>query len=355
MSEVLDELENEGKEAQAEAEVESPAESEAEPGLVSGPDSEAEFEQEPGLELEPEGQPEAEAEAEPEPEDELEQEPETELEDEPEVEAAEASDAEQNGIEPAQEEEEVADKPSEKREGAVSTADWVVISIVALVLGVLLCLPTFLGSSKSSEGTYDVSGGVATIVNGVEIGENDVSAYINSFRTTQGLEDDEDWGQWMVDNGYTPEMLRTDTIEYFTMRELIAQAIKERGIEVSEGDIDAQIANVAEQLGGEEALSKALEAQSVSMGDYRESVALSLQQEALIDEVTAGDESVSDDAVLEMVKAYFPDQVPEGTDSLDGLDSSLVENMRTMLKQQAFSEWMVKDSEEASVTVNEMP
>lgn len=247
--------------------------------------------------------------------------------------------------------------PEAKEEGkdGPSTADFVIVSIFAVILGLLLCLPTFHGSSSSTGFDYDLSGGVAASINGVEVGENDVTAYITSFRMSQGLENDDAWGQWLVDSGYTPKMLRADVVDYFTTRELFVQAAKEQGIEVSQSDIDAQFASIAEQMGGEDALKEALEMQGASVESYKESIALGLLEEALINKVGSESEAASDDVVLEMMKMYFPDEVPEDTESLDGLDSSLVDSVRTWLKQQAFSDWMDQYREKAAITVNDMP
>lgn len=244
---------------------------------------------------------------------------------------------------------------SEEGESGPSVVDFVVVSICALLFGLLLCLPTFLGSSGSADSGYDLSGGVAVTVNGVEIGENDLTAYVSEFRAAQGLGDDEAWGQWIVDNGYTPEMLRSDTIEYFTTRELTKQAVKEQNIEIDESDVDAQLANIAEQIGGEDVLKEALESQGLTLESYRESIVLSLQQDALADKVTAGNEALADDTVLELMKMYFPDEVSEDTESLEGLDADLVNDVRSWLKQQAFSEWMDQYREQAVITINDMP
>lgn len=243
----------------------------------------------------------------------------------------------------------------EQGEEGPSTADFVIVTICAVILGLLLCLPTLLGSSSSASSEYDVSNGVATNINGVEIGENDVTSFVTSFRMAQGFEDDDAWGQWLVDNGYTPETMRLDVIEYLTTRELLAQAAKEQGVEVSESDVDAQFTAIAEQVGGEEAMSEALAMQGMSVESYRESIALSLLQEGLVDKVTSDDESVSDAAVLEMMKMYFPDEVPADAETLEGLDPSLVDSVRSWLKQQAFSGWMDQYREQSAITVNDMP
>ena len=271
--------------------------------------------------------------------------------------------AEAAGLSEAADEEASAEAPEqspvhgaeEQEQDGPSTADFVIVTICAVILGLLLCLPTLLGSSSSASTDYDLSNGVAANVNGVEIGENDATSFITSFRTTQGFEDEAVWGQWLVNNGYTPETMRSSVIEYLTTRELIVQAAKEQGIEISESDVDAQVADVAEQVGGEEALNEALAMQGMTIESYRESIYWGLLQDGLINKVIADDESVSDEAVLEMMKMYFPDDVPEDTETLEGLDPSLVDSVRSWLEQQAYSEWMDQYREKSTITVNDMP
>ncbi|MBR0406060.1 MAG: SurA N-terminal domain-containing protein [Eggerthellaceae bacterium] len=248
-----------------------------------------------------------------------------------------------------------APEMDEEGKDGPSTADFVIVSIFAAILGLLLCLPTLLGSSSGTGYEYDTSGGVATSINGVEIGENDVTNYISSFRMAQGLADDDAWGQWLVDNDYTPEQLRASVMDFFTTRELFVQAAKELDVEVSESDVDAQLASIAEQVGGEEALSEALEMQGTSVEEYRETISLGLLEEALVEKVGSDSEAVTDEAVLEIMKMYFPDQVPEDAESLEGLDASMVDSVRTLLKQQAFSDWFNQYREKAAITVNDMP
>ena len=50
-------------------------------------------------------------------------------------------------------------------------------------------------------GGTGASKGAAAKVNGTEISEQSVTDYIQSFRTAQGLEKEDAWGQWLVHYG----------------------------------------------------------------------------------------------------------------------------------------------------------
>ena len=45
---------------------------------------------------------------------------------------------------------------------------------------------------------------VAATVNGTNIYEEDVTEYIQNFRTQQSLTDESTWGTWLASYGYTP-------------------------------------------------------------------------------------------------------------------------------------------------------
>ena len=249
-----------------------------------------------------------------------------------------------------------AEEPASKK--AKGIGDLVAVGILSIILGVLLCLPTFLNPS-SGEGDSDLSGGVAATVNGTAIGENDVTAYIESFRASQGLTDEESWGKWMVEYGYTPEALRSDTIGFFTQRALIQQAVKENGIEVSDEQVEEQVSQIAEQLGGQEAFEKALSESGTDPQAYRESILLTLQQQELAKKVVQTTESIDDAQVLELLKMYYPDDVDADAKTLDGVDEAKVSEIRSYLEsaaiEQGFNEWMNDYAEKAEVVNNDMP
>ena len=283
-------------------------------------------------------------------------------------EEAEAEEAEESGeeaevkevkseIDPAAVEAPAA--PAKKASPYASTADLLIVGIIAIIMGVLLALPSFLGMTSQGEKETGASGGVAATVNGVAISEDEVTKYVTDFRASQGLESDESWGTWMVSYGYTAEDLRSDTVDYFVNRELLKQAIAEQGIQVEDAKVDEYIASITEQVGGEEAFNEALKGEGLDLDTYREEVLFSLQQQALAEQVVADKAKVDDDQVLEIVKMYFPDSVDEKATTLDGVDKDTIEQVRSMLEssalQQAFSEWLEEYRSKANVVIVEMP
>ena len=250
-------------------------------------------------------------------------------------------------------------KPAKKPATFIKMGDLVIVGVLSIILGVLLALPSFLGMTSGEKTSEGSSGATAATVNGVAISEDEVTKYVMDFRSQQGLDNDDSWGEWMVGYGYTPEDLRSDTIDYFVNRELLKQAIAEQGIVVEDSKVDEYIATITEQVGGEEAFQKALEQEGLDLETYRSEILFSLQQQALAEKVAPADGSVDDAQVLEVVKMYFPDSVDSKATSLEGVDPEIVDQVRSMLSssamQQAFSQWMDDYRSKAKIVIVEMP
>ena len=85
---------------------------------------------------------------------------------------------------------------------------------------------------------WDTSQGVAATVNGSAIGERSITATIEYYRSSNGLEEDLYWAEWLSMEGQTPESYRELVIEDYIEVELLAQAAEELGVEVTEEEID---------------------------------------------------------------------------------------------------------------------
>lgn len=246
-----------------------------------------------------------------------------------------------------------------KKSSAKGIGDLVIVGVLSIILGVLLALPSFLGLTGSEEKSASSGSGLAATVNGTAISESDITEYISDFRTKQGLDSDDAWGEWMASYGYTAKDLRSDTIDYFVNRELLKQAIAEEGISVDESEVDKYISSITEQVGGESAFKEALEMEGLDLDTYREEIRFSLQQQALAEKVAGADTAVDDAEVLEVVKMYFPDSVDKNAKTLDGVDADTVEQVRSMLAssaiQEAFSTWMDDYRSKAKIVIVEMP
>lgn len=145
-------------------------------------------------------------------------------------------------------------------------------------------------------------GGTAATVNGTEIAEDDVTAYIQDFRETSGLDGDEAWIEWLDANSFTPETMRRDVIDFFVDKELLNLAAAERGVSVDGAAVDKSIEDAKAQYGGEETWQKALEVIGSTEEDYREQAERVELENALVESFDEGDPS--DEEILEFASGF---------------------------------------------------
>lgn len=145
---------------------------------------------------------------------------------------------------------------------------------------------------------------IAATVNGENIDEQKITDYVQNFRKANGLEDDRAWAQWMVDNGRDAESVRTDAIDYFIRLAVIDQDAKEKGISVSDEEVDSQLAEIKAYYDyDDEQFNEQLEAIGYTPESYRDYVRQSLLQEKLMETVSE-DAAIDEDEVLSQANAY---------------------------------------------------
>ena len=164
------------------------------------------------------------------------------------------------------------------------------------VFGITSCSSDSESSSDdSSVDIYDTSEGVAATVNGVEIGEKAVTAYIENYRSLNGYEDDDDWAQYLVDSDYTAEDLRTDVIEYYINQELLREAAEENDVTVDSDEIESQIETMRSYFDSDEAWEEALAASGLTEDSYYDLLELSALEDGLMDVVATASEPSEED------------------------------------------------------------
>ena len=172
---------------------------------------------------------------------------------------------------------------------------------LAAAFGLAACNSSESTSSSSIEG---LTGGIAATVNGQEIPEDDVTTYIQSYRSYNGLDDDDAWGNYLVSVGEDVKQFREDFIDYFISQKLTAQACEERGIEVTDEEIDKEIEQMRSYYSSDEAWQTALEQAGLTEESYRDSLRTSMLDEKLQEEIGKEAEPVSETERLETAQMY---------------------------------------------------
>lgn len=175
----------------------------------------------------------------------------------------------------------------------------IVSKVCAVMTAGALAVGTLAGCSSSDSL-------VAATVNGEEILESKVTSYVESFRVSYDLEDDEDWAEWMEENDYTAEDIRQIAIDYYTEFLLLGQAAEDNGVSVSDEEVDEAIQEMRSYYGMEDDDDWAdlLEENGYTEDDYWEEMYYSLLSEALQAVVITDVDEATDDEILEYANMY---------------------------------------------------
>lgn len=166
---------------------------------------------------------------------------------------------------------------------------------VACMGGLAAC-----GSGASSNGR---TGGVAATVNGTEISEDKITDQVESIRVQMSIDDEDSWGEWLVQNDYTPEEVREQIIDGYVEQELVRQGAAERGVTVESSTIDEYVNSMKSQYDDDEAWQKALDGAGITEEEYRQNLELSLLYTDLYAQF-ATDEEPSEEDLLTYSKMY---------------------------------------------------
>ena len=165
------------------------------------------------------------------------------------------------------------------------------------------CASNTADASDENVDIYDTSEGVAATVNGTEIGEKAVTTYIQNFRTQGALEDDNDWGQWLVDNDYTVDDIRSQVIDYYASQQLLRQAAEENGVTANVDDVNSQIETMRSYYNSDEEWDEALKSVGMTEASYRSTLELSILENGLKEKVATVTEP-SDEDMLQYAQMY---------------------------------------------------
>ncbi len=122
----------------------------------------------------------------------------------------------------------------------------VIIGLVAVIAAIVVALAAAgLVSGVIAPGSVAAKYGTLSYIQ-----EQDVTDYVNIYRTQMGYEDstDDEWAAFLVGQGTTPSELRTMTIYELVADELIRSKCKKLGIELDASEVDSVVASVKEYL-----------------------------------------------------------------------------------------------------------
>lgn len=174
----------------------------------------------------------------------------------------------------------------------------VVIGILAMLLSVSAMACSGVLNEVNNKEDYELTGGVAATVNGVNIKEDTVTERIMGVRQS-AYEKDADWAAYLSGQGLTPETYRESVIDAIARQYLLVEAEKEYEVTVSQDDLDKAWKDAVANYGGDEkAFVEMIEQIGFTKETYLENIKSSLAQEKLKDKVAPA-KKVSDEEIVE--------------------------------------------------------
>lgn len=148
-----------------------------------------------------------------------------------------------------------------------------------------------------------LTGGIAATVNGAEIEEDTVTTYIEKLRLSRALTDEDSWGEWLAEGGFTPESIREEVINFYIGQELIRQEAEKNDISVEQSEIDEYVDQMKAYFETDEEWQTALEGSGLTEPEYRDSIEIALLEEK-VQEALVETEEVTEEEVLQTVQLY---------------------------------------------------
>lgn len=177
------------------------------------------------------------------------------------------------------------------------------LGVCTAIFGALAaCTPD--SKPAGSESVRVDDGAVAATVNGAEILEDEVADRVEAFRVANGLEGDDAWSRWLVDNGLTAAAYRERVVDTLVDEELVAQAAQERDVEVTDEEVDADIASHRASFEDEEAWEASIAALGFTDETYRAAARVSLTRDRLV--ATFGQDDADEEGLVSFANASLP-------------------------------------------------
>ena len=174
-------------------------------------------------------------------------------------------------------------------------------------------------------GQGNASSAVAASGNGISIAEDEVTQIIQSNRTAYSMEDEDSWGQALVDADMTPESYREQVINSLVDEQLLKNGAESLGVTVDSSEIDSHVDSIKAQLGieNDEGWAEALQRAGFTEEEYRENINDQLVQQAVTKHFQDETE-LSDDDLLEEAQDYvsYYDGAKRSSHILIGVDDT---------------------------------
>lgn len=175
----------------------------------------------------------------------------------------------------------------------------IALMIAAMAIGALVTYVSDQGGQGGDSTEITTTNGVAATVDGQEIKEEEVSAYILQYRNYAGYQEDGDWATFLDGMSKDASAMREDAIKALARRIVVSEHADEVGVSVTDDEIDARIAEEAKEAGHSDDMEAYVTGTLMyaSMDDYRADI----KMEILLDKLLENDMEPIEPTELQMV------------------------------------------------------
>ena len=175
----------------------------------------------------------------------------------------------------------------------------IALMLVAMGIGALVTYIVDDGRDHDQIDSEQNAANVAATIDGQDIAEDDVTAYIRQYRSYASYQEDGAWATFLDGMSKTPADMREDAIKALARRVVVDKKAEETGTSVTDEEIDARIETEAKESGHDEDYESYVTGTLMypSMDDYRADV----RMEILLDKLVSTDIDPIEPSELQMV------------------------------------------------------
>ncbi len=192
------------------------------------------------------------------------------------------------------------DAPPKKKRHVVRTI--VIIAIIVVVLAIAV-LAFFIYRGVLAPGDAAAKYDIMSYIQ-----EDEVTEYVDTYRTQMGYgESDEDWAEFLGDNGLTPDLMRQATIRQLIIDRMVERKAANLGLSVDETELDEYIDTMKNEMafGSDTIWEETLEMYGRTEDEVRDTYAHTLLENELF-QAEVPTPPVTDDEIFDYLVSYYP-------------------------------------------------
>lgn len=250
---------------------------------------------------------------------------------------------EEQAPEPQNEPEETGSDTSSKRAGGMGFNMGSKKNIIAIVIIVL----AIFGALEITGKTHFLSSSKAVAyVNGEKITQSDFDLRVNQILSSpqaQGLNLDDPSIRDSIEQQILTEIINT---------RLLLQNAKDAGIEIGDGEVDAEYRLMIERLGSEEVLLQEVKKGGLTEDEFRKNIADQLMIQAYLDDNV---DTSSTTATEEEVQAFYDENVAgsDGAPALADIRTQIEDQIVSVKQQQLIGDFIALLRKDADIKIVE--